>query len=311
MKSALRQFSPAQVTLSNPASPCEASAAISRSFTAIVLRIGACFGLLASFAFVPLRAAEIVNLTVGPSGQPENTVADGPPAVLGSKMPGTTTVPSVSADTASGQGSVINFDGGQLVQFEDASRFAFFTGKKFTIAARLFVESKSQTGSVYLVNHWAYGGTDRSLAVRLVAQGGKITPTVTIRNADDVSHATIEPKDVSWGAGQWVHFAVVGDGSMLSFWLDGVESTSSYEIPEMRNSFLPLVVGGVGGAFVDDPRRDYEDQGFENSRHCRRCCVVGGRSKEEVVWGSVCGLRIGCRAFHPLDGQYRSKRSCG
>lgn len=252
MKSFLQQIASTQVTLSTAPMPFEVSAAISRRFTARVLRLGACFGLLASIASAPLHAAEIVNLTVGPSGQPENTVADGPPAVLGSKLPGTTTVPSVSADTASGQGSVINFDGGQLVQFEDASRFAFFTGKKFTIAARLFIESKGQQGSVYLINHWAYGKADRSLAVRLVPQSGKVFPTVTIRNADDLSHATIEPKDVSWGAGQWVHFAVVGDGSMLSFWVDGVESTSSYKIPEMRSSFLPLVVGGVGGAFVDD-----------------------------------------------------------
>jgi hypothetical protein len=210
---------------------------------------------IAAFLTAQLRGAEIVNLTVGADGQPVNTVADGPIPVLGNGMPGTTTVPSVSADTASGKGSVINFDAGQIIQFEDASRFTFIPGKKFTISARLLVRNKGALGSVYLINHWAYGsrGADRSLAIRLLAQGGKVSPSLMLRHADDMNHATIEPKDVSWGEAQWVHFAVVGDGSMVSFWLNGQESTSSYEIPDMRSSMLPLYIGGTGGAVADDP----------------------------------------------------------
>ena len=197
-------------------------------------------------------AGDVVHLSVGASGQVENLVKDGPAVALGNGTPGTTTAPSITIDTVSGQGPVVKLDVGQVLRFDDASFFDFTADKAFTFFARILVDKQSPEGSAYLLNHWAFMKEDRSIAIRLIAQGGQVRPQVIIRQSDDVSHATIEPTDVRWPVGEWTNFAVVADGTMLSFWVNGVSSTSSFEIPAMRSSMLPVFIGGNGGFFPSD-----------------------------------------------------------
>lgn len=189
-------------------------------------------------------AAEIVNLVAAGSNVVTNAVPGGPLALGGNGQPNTTTAPSTSAQAPSGQGSSILLQGGQVVRFPDAARFGFLSKRTFTISAHLLVDEKRPEGSSYLVNHWAYGKADRSLAVRLVAKNGVVSPNVAIRDAEDTKHVTIEPRDVSWPVGQWAHLVVVGSGEKLSFWINGTEAGTSHDIPPMRSSALPLYIGG-------------------------------------------------------------------
>ena len=194
----------------------------------------------------------------------ENKAPGGPVVVEGNRIPNTVTIPVTGSDVPGSKNNTtsLEMDGDDVLMVEEAAALEPLPSGTFTIMAFVKVEDiGADAHTVFnLLNHWNYlEKVDRSIQVNLEQQAGRIYPTVSIQNPDDSgSRRFVGDEDVRFDPGTWVHIAVVADGKLLRFFLNGEESAKTEPIEKFRGSAMPAYIGGsnvgrpMGRVLLDD-----------------------------------------------------------